>query len=73
MNGEVKMSKAIMIVEDEPSFQYLYKIILEEVDYKITHTYCGEEAFSKLEEGNTSFVTSLMNQSGKMTEMQTNM
>jgi len=50
-----------MIVEDEPSFQYLYKIILEEVDYKITHTYCGEEAFSKLEEENTSFVTSLMN------------
>ncbi len=44
------MCKTIMIVEDEQNFHTLYKIILEDTDYRIIHTCDEDEALSKLEE-----------------------
>jgi CheY-like chemotaxis protein len=45
----MKMSKKIMIVEDDQSFHDLYTDLLEDTDYKVTCTYDGEEAMEKLE------------------------
>ena len=44
------MSKTIMIVEDEQDFHDLYTEWLEGTDYKLIHTYDGDEALVKLEE-----------------------
>ena len=46
----MKMNKKIMIIEDDQSFHDLYKELLEDTDYKITHAYDGDEAMEKLEE-----------------------
>ncbi|MCR4288651.1 MAG: response regulator, partial [Candidatus Scalindua sp.] len=46
----MKMSKQIMIIEDDQSFHDLYTELLEDTDYKITRTYDGVEAMKKLEE-----------------------
>ncbi len=43
------MGKTIMIVEDEQSFQDLYKAILEDTDYGIICAYDGNEALERLE------------------------
>jgi Response regulator containing CheY-like receiver, AAA-type ATPase, and DNA-binding domains len=47
---KMKMSKKIMIIEDDQSFHDLYTELLEGTDYKITCTYDGEDAMEKLEE-----------------------
>ncbi len=44
------MSKTIMIVEDEQDFHDLYTEWLKDTDYRLIHTYDGEEALVKLEE-----------------------
>ncbi len=44
------MSKTIMIVEDEQSFQDLYTMMLEDTDYEIVRAYDGDDALSKLDE-----------------------
>jgi CheY-like chemotaxis protein len=44
------MNKSIMIVEDEQRFHDLYKEMLEDTDYGITHAYDGDEALEKLED-----------------------
>jgi len=49
LKGRIKMSKKIMIVEDDQSFHDLYTDLLEDTDYKITCTYDGEEAMERLE------------------------
>jgi CheY-like chemotaxis protein len=46
----MEMYKTIMIVEDEQCFHNLYKEMLEDTDYGITHAYDGDEALLKLEE-----------------------
>ncbi|MFQ5965387.1 MAG: PleD family two-component system response regulator [Candidatus Scalinduaceae bacterium] len=44
------MTKKIMIVEDEKTFQDLYKVMFEGNNYDITYAYDGEEAMNKLEQ-----------------------
>ncbi len=44
------MSKTIIIVEDEQDFHDLYTMMLEGTDYKLIHTYDGDEALVRLEE-----------------------
>ena len=44
------MSKTIMIVEDDQNFHDLYTEMLEDTDYKLIHTYDGDEALARLEE-----------------------
>lgn len=44
------MNKTIMIVEDDASFHNLYDEMLDDADYKLIHTYDGDEALVKLEE-----------------------
>ena len=44
------MNKTIMIVEDDQYFHDLYEILLEDTDYRIVHTYDGDEGLSKIEE-----------------------
>jgi CheY-like chemotaxis protein len=51
-----KMSKTIMIVEDEQPFHDLYAEMLEDTDYRIIHAYDGDEALSKLEENKPDLI-----------------
>ncbi len=44
------MNKTIMIVEDDAFFHNLYAEVLGDTDYKLIHTYDGDEALMKLEE-----------------------
>jgi CheY-like chemotaxis protein len=44
------MGKTIMIVEDDQYFHDLYKAMLEDTGYEITHAYDGDEAMSVLEQ-----------------------
>ncbi len=44
------MNKNIMIVEDEVCFHELYDEVLGDTDYKLIHTYDGDEALVRLEE-----------------------
>lgn len=52
----MRMSKNIMIIEDDQSFHDLYTELLEDTDYKITCTYDGEEAMEKLEGGKPDLI-----------------
>jgi CheY-like chemotaxis protein len=52
----MKMSKQIMIVEDDQSFHDLYTELLEDTDYKITCAYDGDEAMEKLEENKPDLI-----------------
>ncbi len=45
-----KMSKKIMIVEDEKAFHDLYTIMFEGKGYDIIYAYDGDEAMEKLED-----------------------
>ncbi len=44
------MSQTIMIVEDDQIFHDLYTELLEDTNYKLIHTYDGDEALARLEE-----------------------
>ncbi len=44
------MSKTIMVVEDDQIFHDLYTELLEDTNYKLIHTYDGDEALARLEE-----------------------
>src|SRR3990172_10633813 len=46
----VRMSKTILIVEDEKAFQDLYTVMFGETDYNIIRAYDADEAMTKLEE-----------------------
>ncbi len=44
------MGKNIMIVDDDPLFHDIYTAMLEETEYRLIHTYDGDEALQALEQ-----------------------
>ncbi len=52
----MKMSKKIMIIEDDQSFHDLYIKLLEDTDYQLTCTYDGAEAMEKLEDSKPDLI-----------------
>ena len=44
------MAKTIMIIDDDQVFHDLYTEMLEDTDYRLIHSYDGDEALLKLEE-----------------------
>ena len=46
----MKLSKTIMVVDDDQVFHDLYSEMLEDTDYRFIHVYDGDEALAELEQ-----------------------
>jgi CheY-like chemotaxis protein len=44
------MAKTILVVDDDQVFHDLYTEMLEDTDYRLIHTYDGDEALEKVEQ-----------------------
>jgi hypothetical protein len=47
LNGRQKMTKTIMVVDDEQHYHDLYETMLRDTDYGIINAYDGDEAMHK--------------------------
>ncbi len=51
------MGKTIMVVDDDQIFHDLYTEMLEDTDYRLIHTYDGDEALLELEKEKPDLIT----------------